>query len=92
MDNIRSYIIDISNSTLDDRLKLRAILESLNEKIFIMTSVFTEETRSTSFGFRGMDNNHWAGGGRKPNISLSDFLYKFQIKVRKPKQQKQRNK
>lgn len=89
---LRECIIKIRDTTLEERLELKSLLESFGERIFPSTRVFTNTNNSHSFQFSLYG---WSGSSARSNITLHEFLSKFsKQKVRTPKQKtiKTRNK
>jgi hypothetical protein len=74
--NITNYIIDICNTSLEDRLKLKQVLLDNGQIIYNNSVIFTECTKHfTSVIYSS--NNLWAGSVSEHNISLKEFISKF---------------
>lgn len=85
--NIRDYIVDIRDSTLSDRIKLKRTLESNNELLHfsrhningLMLDSNWETDDIVGWDFVAFSGNKWdrVNYTFKPNISLNDFVEKF---------------
>lgn len=84
---MRNCIIDLNNSTLEDRIKLRRVLESNDEVIYfsryniqgIMLSPIWETNRNLCWDRLAFTGKHWdiVNMTFKPNITLNDFVEKY---------------
>lgn len=84
---IRDYIIDIRDSSLSDRIKLKRTLESNNEVLYfsryniggLMLDRNWETDDKSSCWFVAFSGNKWdiVNYTFKPNITLNDFVEKF---------------
>lgn len=85
--NIRDYIIDIRDSTLSDRIRLKRTLESNNEVLYfsrhningLMLERTWEMDDTLGSDFVAFSGSKWdiVNHTFKPNITLNDFVEKF---------------
>lgn len=90
--NIRYYIVDIRDSSLSDRIRLKRTLESNNEVLYfsrhningLMLDRNWETDDKVGWDFVAFTGNKWdiVNYTFKPNISLNDFVEKFKNLVR----------
>jgi len=74
---ITDYIINIKDSTLADRLRLRQVLLDNNQKL--NTALLTSKTIVNGALRNSTSNRGWGGtyAFSVPNISITDFIQKF---------------
>lgn len=78
---LTDHVIDIANSSLADRLRLRQVLLNNGQELCKMTAI--EKPRGHSFKATNTSltlysgDNTWTGSGREPTISLQDFIDKY---------------
>lgn len=78
--NITDYIIDIENTSLADRLRLRQVLLDNNQQISELLVVLNISTTVNNVYYYNNFINKWCGSGNhKSNISLQDFINKFKV-------------
>lgn len=87
---IQDYIVDISNTTVNERLELRQVmLYNLQDFNSILNENRIRGMDYASYKFLICKNNSWFGAlssQEKPNISCKDFIEKFKKKSDDEKQ------
>lgn len=87
---IKDYIVDISNTTVNERLELRDVmLYNLQDFDSILDENRIRRMSYASYKFLICKNNRWFGAltsQDKPNISCKDFIDKFKKKSDDEKQ------
>ena len=97
---MRKYAILFKNESYEHRIKIRSILESHNEQIYIETESFNKDNDNKSYPYFMFTKNTktWSGSrtARETEyiiVSIDEFLSMFgKKKVRQAKSIKTRNK
>lgn len=79
MRDIKDYAIEVANTSLELRIKLKKLLTSLNEPIYINTMIFTDIDCNSTYMTKSEGTGNWSGSnsGNKPILTIKQALRMF---------------